>query len=149
MSCNPKPLTGESFEAWFDRQGFRNFSASEFTSYFSVLRRGVRNSAPPRRLWHKIVPTLRIVDDLRDHFGRPCVILSSYRSPAYNSAINGAASKSFHMQFCALDIAFSGVAPSTVYAKLLEWRREGRFVGGLGKYNTFVHVDTRGYNANW
>lgn len=148
MSCT-KPRKGESFERWFGRQQFDYFSAREFTSYFSVKRRGVRNSAPPRSMWAKMVTTLRIVDELRAHFGRPIVILSSYRSPKYNAAISGAASRSFHMKFCALDIAVSGVSPREVYDVLLQWRREGRFKGGLGIYSTFVHVDTRGYNATW
>lgn len=148
MSCI-NPQRGESFEEWFKRQKFKHFSASEFTNYFNVHRRGVRNSTPPRSMWKNIVPTLRIVDELRMELGRPCVILSSYRSPKYNGAISGAASKSFHMKFCALDIAFSGVSPQEVYDRLLAKRRNGDFKGGLGKYNTFVHIDTRGYNANW
>jgi hypothetical protein len=24
-----------------------------------------------------------------------------------------------------------------------------KFMGGIGKYNTFVHIDTRGREANW
>ena len=28
-------------------------------------------------------------------------------------------------------------------------RSDGVFRGGIGTYNTFVHVDTRGENANW
>lgn len=137
------------FNQWFRSKKFRNFSAGEFTSYFELTRRGVKNSYPPKRMWEKIVPSLRIVDDLRDHFGKPCVILSSYRSPAYNGAINGAASRSFHMQFCALDIAVAGVTPRQVRDLLLQWRRAGKFVGGIGIYNSFVHIDTRGYNAAW
>ena len=29
------------------------------------------------------------------------------------------------------------------------WRDQGRFQGGIGLYPTFVHVDTRGTNADW
>lgn len=148
MSTTTQPRSGESFDAWYKRQKFRHFSAREFTSYFEVFRYGARNSAPPQSKWANIVPTLRIVDDLREHFGRPCVITSSYRGPAYNKACGGAP-KSLHREFKALDIVFSGVSPKAVYDKLLEWRRAGRFKGGLGLYATFVHIDTRGYNANW
>ena len=153
MSCTA-PTKTETFTEWFSRQGIRNFSADEFTSYFSVFRRGVRNSTPPRAMWPAILPTLRIVDDLRDHFSRAIIITSSYRSPAYNGAINsrgsgGAASKSFHMQFIALDIVAAGHSPDAVFEHLSEWRRAKKFTGGLGSYSSFTHIDTRGYNATW
>lgn len=146
---DPKPLPGETFEDWFARQRFRHFDAQEFTSYFNLSRRGVRNRPPARDLWPNIVPTLRVVDDLREFFGRPITILSSYRSPAYNAAISGAASQSYHMQFLALDIAVSGVRPSEVFRTLRVWRANHKFTGGLGLYDTFVHIDTRGYTATW
>jgi uncharacterized protein YcbK (DUF882 family) len=139
----------EFFENLRQTAKIRHFNVVEFTSYFAVTRRGVKNSTPPRELWPNISGTLKVVDDLRAHFGRPIVILSSYRSPAYNAAINGAASKSYHMRFNALDIAVSGVQPPEVFRILKGWRDKGRFKGGLGLYSTFVHIDTRGTNATW
>ena len=138
-----------TFEEYFDTLGIKHFTADEFTSYFHVHRRGVTNSEPARELWGNIVPTLRIVDELRGLFGVPIVILSSYRSPAYNAAIGDAAPKSYHMRFQALDIAVAGKTPRQVFAVLDGWRDAGKFKGGLGLYSTFVHVDTRGYNATW
>jgi N-acetylmuramoyl-L-alanine amidase len=140
----------ESFNDWFAAQGFRHFTADEFTSYFDRERKGVKNSAPPRSLWKNIVPSLRIVDELRESFGKPCRILSSYRSPAYNKAVGGAP-LSQHKEFTALDIAFDGVPPERVYERLIEWRKAGKFVGGLGLYPSsgFVHIDTRGRNSTW
>lgn len=141
--------TDTQFTTWFNAQKFRNFSAQEFLSYFHTTRRGVTNSIPPRELWEKIVPTLRVVDNLRDFLGSPIVIVSSYRSPAYNKPIDGAATKSYHMQFCALDIVVAGHSPAEVFHILSAWRKAGKFTGGLGSYNTFTHIDTRGYNATW
>jgi N-acetylmuramoyl-L-alanine amidase len=140
----------ESFNDWFASQGFRHFTADEFTSYFARERKGVKNSAPPRSLWKNIVPSLRIVDELRASLGKPCRILSSYRSPAYNKAVGGAP-LSQHKEFTALDIAFDGVPPERVYERLIEWRKAGKFVGGLGLYPSsgFVHIDTRGRNSTW
>ena len=139
-----------AFADWFESQKFRHFAASEFESYFVAQRRGVTNSVPPQRLWKNIVPTLRIVDDLRESFGKPCTILSSYRSSDYNKAVGGVG-LSQHMEFRALDIAFDGVTSKQVYDRLIEWRKAGKFVGGLGIYPTsgFVHVDTRGSNTTW
>jgi uncharacterized protein YcbK (DUF882 family) len=138
----------EKFDTWFKAQNIKHFSADEFTSYFNRTRNGTRNSYPAQAKWSAILPTLRIVDKLRAHFGRPIVLLSSYRSPAYNKAISGA-SRSFHCDFIALDIAVAGKSPKQVIDVLRAWRKEGRFTGGLGLYDTFVHIDTRGYNANW
>lgn len=143
-----KPKRKESFEDWFARLGVRHFSAGEFTRYFAKWRGKVQNEAPPRELWEEIVPTLRLVDDLRAHFGQPITLLSSYRSPRYNSAVGGA-SRSLHKRFMALDISIKGVGPKRVAAKLKEWRRAGRFKGGIGTYRAFVHVDNRGYAATW
>lgn len=140
----------DAFIDWFNAQGFRHFKAGEFTSYFVAERKGVRNSRPPAKLWRNIVPTLRVVDELRGSFGKSCRILSSYRSPAYNKTVGGVPD-SQHLQFRALDIAFDGVSPKQVYERLLEWRKAGRFTGGLGLYTGagFVHIDTRGINATW
>lgn len=140
----------KAFTDWFNAQGFRHFGAHEFTRYFGAVRKGVKNSPPPKKLWKNLVPTLRIVDDLRESFGKPCTILSSYRSPDYNRRIGGAA-LSQHLQFNALDIAISGVSAKRVYERLLQWRSEGRFKGGIGYYPSsgFVHIDTRGRNATW
>jgi uncharacterized protein YcbK (DUF882 family) len=139
-----------AFNEWFAAQGFRHFGAGEFTAYFARERKGVKNSPPPKRLWQNIVSTLRIVDELRAFFGKPCHILSSYRSPDYNRAVRGA-SLSQHLEFNALDIVFDGVSPRQVYERLLEWRKAGKFTGGLSLYSSsgFVHIDTRGSNASW
>ena len=140
----------DTFTAWFGKRGFRHFGAGEFTSYFAAVRKGVRNSAPPRGLWNNIVPTLRIVDDLRESFGKPCRILSSYRAPAYNKTVGGAP-LSQHLEFKALDITIDGISPQLVYDRLIEWRKAGKFTGGLGIYPSsgFVHIDTRARNATW
>lgn len=139
----------QMFTEWFNALGIRHFHAQEFTDYFQVTRRGVTNSAPPRNLWENIVPTLRVVDDLREYYGKPITILSSYRSPAYNAAIGDAAPKSLHKQFKALDISVSGKSPKEVFTLLSKWRDGERFAGGLGLYPSFVHIDTRGSNATW
>jgi len=143
-------VSAPDFAAWFAAQRFRNFEAREFTGYFAAVRKGVRNHTPPRSLWPNIVPALRVADDLRDSFGEPCIILSSYRAPDYNRAVGGAPA-SLHMQFKALDLCLPLVGARQAYRRLVEWRRAGRFTGGLGLYPSsgFVHLDTRGTNATW
>jgi uncharacterized protein YcbK (DUF882 family) len=143
-------MANETFSEWFAAQKFRHFGAGEFTSYFARERNGVKNSPPPKLLWKNIVPTLRIADELRESFGEPCRILSSYRAPAYNKRVGGAP-LSQHLEFKALDISINGISPQRVYDRLIEWRKAGKFTGGLGIYPSsgFVHIDTRGRNATW
>ncbi|TWF54303.1 peptidase M15-like protein [Neorhizobium alkalisoli] len=107
------------------------------------------NTLPPEALWPNIVPTIRVLDNLRDLLNAPIVIQSVYRSPAYNTAIGGEAN-SQHMEFRAIDfIAKSLSSPADWAAVLRQMRANGAFAGGIGTYPTFVHVDTRGHNADW
>lgn len=107
------------------------------------------NKQPPRSLWMKIVDTVRVLDELRDLVAAPIVISSAYRSPGYNSAIAGAGG-SQHMNFNALDFSVrSNSSPADWAAVLKQIRASGRFGGGIGVYSTFVHLDTRGSNADW
>jgi len=146
---NPEePRKRESFEMYIDRQGFKHFKGEELARYFRQVRGGVMNSYPPSALWHRFLPTLQIVDGLREALGKPVRITSSYRSPAYNKAVGGAP-MSQHKEFRAADIQVDGATPQEVYTLLKLWRDQGRFSGGLGLYSTFVHIDTRGTNADW
>ncbi len=108
-----------------------------------------KNTYPPRSLWSNMIQTAWILDHLRDRLGKSIVITNAYRAPAYNTCIDGAEG-SQHMQFSALDFKVSGTDPAEV-ATALRWLRdkEGLFQGGIGRYNTFTHVDTRGTNATW
>jgi uncharacterized protein YcbK (DUF882 family) len=142
MSCKPK--SGESFESWFDRQGFENFTGGELASYF----KRTRNTYPPKHMWTRFLPTMRIVQKVRTHFGKPVTISSSYRSPAYNAGVGGA-KFSQHKEFRAADIQVKGVSPKRVRDYLFSLRRAGEFKGGIGLYRTFTHIDTRGTNATW
>lgn len=148
MSAATSPNNSESFSEWFNRQGFRHFKADELTWYFSKVRNGQRNSEPPRAIWTNIVPTLRVLDDLRDHFGKAVNISSTYRALNYNRAI-GSPDGSAHVKFKAVDFTVSGTTPAQIFKVLDTWRKQGKIVGGLGKYPTFVHFDTRGNNATW
>jgi len=143
-----EPRKGETFEQYIDRQGIRHFSGAELARYFTKKRGNVQNDYPHRALWHRFLPTLRLVDDLRGVLGCPVRITSHYRSPAYNQAVGGAP-QSQHKAFRAADVQADGATPHEVYKILKLWRDQGRFQGGIGLYPTFVHVDTRGTNADW
>lgn len=108
------------------------------------------NTDPPKGLWKNIDATARVIDALREKLGRPIVLSSVYRSPAYNNAIGGAGD-SQHTHFRAIDFGVVGspVGPAQWATVLRDMRSTGAFKGGIGVYATFVHVDTRGTNADW
>jgi uncharacterized protein YcbK (DUF882 family) len=88
--------------------------------------------------------------------GVPIVILSGYRTEAYNATLEGAASKSQHVQGRALDIWHPAHEPVAVYNILRDAQIRGQLpdLGGLGLYRSFVHLDVRpkvpaGHLATW
>ena len=107
------------------------------------------NSIPPRYMWKNITATLRVIDAMSSRMrARPKPFTSVYRSPTYNRAVRGR-SGSQHLVNRAVDIQFNGVSAGTVSAVARKMRSEGLFKGGVGRYSSFTHVDTRGTNADW
>lgn len=107
------------------------------------------NDLPPKKMWKKMAPTLKIIDKMAGEMGAPVkAIISAYRSPRYNYAVRGK-SQSLHMANQAVDVMFHGVSPYHVASVARHLRKKRKFKGGVGRYSSFVHVDTRGYNADW
>jgi hypothetical protein len=145
----PTPTTAQDeFQRFLYDHGIRYFSAREVFFRGASDERLNLNTDPPRDLWPNIIPTLKVLDTLREKMGKPIRILSCYRAPAYNRRIGGEKA-SYHMRFQACDIQMEDTPAARVHAVLSEMRKAGAFKGGLGRYPTFVHVDTRGYNASW
>lgn len=136
------------FVEYIDSLGLKNFSGAELLASTQRTRGDVKNTIPPKAKWENIAPALRVVDELRDLIGAPITIASSYRSEKYNAACGGV-KHSQHKQFKALDIQCKSLRPSVIHNRLLRLRNNGQFKGGLGLYRTFVHIDTRGSNADW
>ena len=142
-----------AFTALIKGLALKFFEPHEFlvlgNQHFSGTCKG-KNTLPPAELWPNILPTARILDRLREKLGSPIRTLSVYRSPAYNGCIPGAAGGSVHKKFKAVDFSCEDGMGSVHWARTLkELRDSGAFRGGIGVYPTFVHVDTRGANANF
>ena len=86
----------------------------------------------------------RILQQIRDRFGKPVRITGLYRCPAHNGEIPNAAKGSLHTKGMAADIQVDGTEPAEV-AKFAE----SIGVLGIGLYDDFVHVDTRTYKSFW
>jgi uncharacterized protein YcbK (DUF882 family) len=141
-------LERERYKEWLLSRGVKYNFHEEIANLANNVVMGVENDTPPVWKWHKILPTIRLVELVREQFG-PTTINSAYRSLIYNSVLPGSAKDSRHNHNDALDFRCKSGTPKDWYDFLMSMRNEGKFTGGLGLYKTFVHVDTRGVNATW
>ena len=86
-----------------------------------------------------------LLQRIRDHFSKPVIITSAYRSEAYNKKIGGV-KNSRHLKGSASDICISTVPPAEI-AKYAEFLMPTK--GGIGLYDCFVHIDTRENRSRW
>lgn len=86
-----------------------------------------------------------VLQKIRAHFGKPVTITSAYRTPAHNAKIGGVAN-SQHLFGAAADIKVKNVSPLRVaqYAEQILINK-----GGIGVYETFVHIDVRPTKSRW
>lgn len=88
---------------------------------------------------------VRKLRQIENHFGRPLIVTSGFRSPPQNRRARGA-SNSLHMYCAAADIQIEGVGK----AQLAEYVRNMPGRGGVGTYchTESVHVDV-GPERDW
>lgn len=135
-------------EAWSrTRDGTRKLSAN-----FTVAEFACKDGSDPVFVDSSLAALLQ---KIRDHFGRPVVITSGYRTAAHNAAVGGSKS-SQHLLGRAADFYVEGVEVATVaaYAETLLPSR-----GGIGRYpkdakhptrkTGWVHIDTRANKSRW
>lgn len=83
------------------------------------------------------------LEELREQTGA-LIINSGYRCPIHNKNVGGA-SRSQHLKGTAADIRAANTKPSIVYTIADKVFSNG----GVGKYNTFTHVDVRSGRSRW
>jgi len=128
-------------DARLKESGIENFSALEICD---VGRKssGVSLTAPSLNLMENAFKLLLVLRWIREVNEVSSVLVNSwYRSPAYNEAIGGVPN-SMHLTLGAADIVKVGWSPKEV-ADALE-QSPYRDQLGIGRYNTFTHVDVRG-----
>ena len=132
-------------EAWSrTRDGTRKLSAN-----FTVAEFACKDGSDPVFVDSSLAALLQ---KIRDHFGRPVVITSGYRTATHNTAVGGAKS-SQHLLGRAADIQVAGVSVEDVaaYAESLmpAWGGVGRYPVKAGRAKGWVHVDTRPNKSRW
>lgn len=143
----------DEFEANMSDLGLRYFKAHEFLflggGHYSNGPCSGLNALPPKSLWPSIRQIAKAIDEIRHRLGAPIIMSSIYRNTSYNNCIGGVPN-SFHKQFKAIDFrCLDGNGPPTWAAVAREVRSEDLFIGGVGTYNTFVHIDNRGNNVDF
>lgn len=88
---------------------------------------------------------VKILQKVRNHFGKSVTITSAYRTPTKNKAVGGE-TYSQHLYGKAADIKVTGVTPKKVaaYANTILPNK-----GGIGTYSTFTHIDVRATKSRW
>jgi hypothetical protein len=122
------------FAARIGGLGLKHFNPGELLARTSSSNKfGTRNSKPPQKLWDNIIPTILVLDALREHLGRSISLQSIYRSEAYNQASDdkatgytGRARTSQHMAFTAIDFIVSGMSCTEVEKILKDWSDSGK-----------------------
>ena len=120
-----------------DKDGNKYLSAN-----FKVREFACKDGSDPIFIDMDLVAVLQ---NIRNHFKKPVIINSGYRTPPYNKKLDGA-TYSQHLYGTAADIQVTGVKPSEVadYAETLL-----KNTGGIGRYPTFTHIDVRAVKSRW
>lgn len=87
---------------------------------------------------------MAILEDVRIWYGVPVTVTSGNRCTKYNKEVGGG-KKSQHLLGRAADITVQGRTPKEVATYIQRIHNPG----GLGRYATFTHVDTRVKKARW
>jgi len=94
-----------------------------------------------------ITPALiKGLQELRDYLGMPIIINSGTRCPKHNAAVGGTRN-SYHLRGYAADIWVEGLSLKELVRAAEEFKVFRH--GGIGIYDTFIHLDVRGHRARW
>jgi len=118
-----------------------NFSKSEFDCKCGCVM--------PDDVLENIKELAYHLQRLRDKLDKPIKINSAYRCVNHNRKIGGA-KNSQHILGNASDIVVKDMKPIEVFNFVDKLQKLNMFkLGGLKAYNTFTHLDIRGYIARW
>jgi hypothetical protein len=90
----------------------KNFEVAEFARSSSAKRLGISNQPTEAHIANMKLLCEKVLQPVRDHFGRSIFLSSGYRSAALNAKTRGASSTSQHCTGEAVDIDMDGTEVS-------------------------------------
>lgn len=87
---------------------------------------------------------IKVLEKVREEFG-PVYINSGNRCEEYNKQVGGS-KRSQHLCGRAADIVVKSISPKKIADFVEELLPDH---GGVGRYETFTHIDTRSSKARW
>jgi len=91
--------------------------------------------------------TLDWLQEIRDKVGKPLKVNSEHRTYYHNAKVGGK-KNSQHLYGRAVDIAIPyGIDPDKFYRIVCSVIGNDR--GGIGRYDTFCHIDSRSGRSRW
>jgi len=118
----------------------KNFNLSEFECKCGCVM--------PEFVKKNVIELADNLQVLRDVVGR-LDLTNAYRCKEHNADVGGAVN-SQHTKGKAADIKSSTIEPWDMATTVDDLMKSEKFkLGGIGIYNTFTHVDTRGSRARW
>jgi|TARA_R110000851_G_scaffold107510_1_gene227786 uncharacterized protein YcbK (DUF882 family) len=119
----------------------KNFSKSEFECKCGCDM--------PQNVLENIKTLAEQLQRVRGKLSKPIKINSAYRCENHNTTIGGS-KNSQHKLGLASDIVIKGMTPNSAFSFLNKLMALNIInLGGLGQYNTFTHIDFRGFVARW
>lgn len=122
----------------------RIYGANHFTWSEAIPSNSKRPTSSD--VLQRIIRLANYLESVRTKLGdKPIIITSWYRSPEHNARVGGA-KNSRHISGDAVDFYCNHISIKAIYKALDEWHGNQ---GGLGLYNSHIHLDIRGYHARW
>ncbi len=90
-----------------------HFTVEELTASPTAKAKGIANTPTPEHLENMRYVCEKILEPVRNHFGKPVTINSSYRCPALNKAVGGSTT-SQHVNGEAVDFEIQGISNKVV-----------------------------------
>ena len=108
---------------------------TKLSDNFNSIEWDCRCNRPECQWTHIDLDHVKLLQEKRTKWRRPIEITCGYRCLEHNKVVGGV-SKSQHLEGTATDIKVSGLTPEEVANDCSNFT-------GVGKYDTFVHLDSR------
>lgn len=132
----------------FEKESIKHFSVKEVLEASNTKK--YLESEIPQELLLNIIPTIKVLDELREWYGFPIFLNCTYRDKEHNKIVKGE-KNSLHLSFNAIDFSLNNKNNLQILYNHLSYQDSIRHFDflpktgsmGLGLYPTFIHLDTR------